>query len=81
MRERRTACAHGHRCQQDHAGCGDRRNFAKATGRPTKTDVLDAGVIAQFAAVAEPTLRRLPDAATRELAGRLVRAEIREHLR
>jgi transposase len=49
------------------------RDFAKAIGRLAKTDALDAGVLAQFAAVVKPALRPLPDAATRELAGLLAR--------
>jgi transposase len=49
------------------------RDFAKATGRLAKTDALDAQVLAHFAAVVKPALRRLPDAATRELAGLLAR--------
>ncbi len=49
------------------------RDFAKAMGQLAKTDVLDAHVLAQFAAVVQPTLRPLPDAATRELAGLLAR--------
>jgi len=49
------------------------RDFAKAIGRLAKTDVLDAQVLAQFAAVVKPALRPLPDAATRELAGLLAR--------
>lgn len=49
------------------------RDFAKATGRLAKTDALDAQLLAQFAAAVKPTLRPLPDAATRELAGLLAR--------
>jgi transposase len=49
------------------------RDFAKAVGRLAKTDVLDAEVLAHFAAVVKPALRPLPDAATRELAGLLAR--------
>jgi transposase len=49
------------------------RDFAKAVGRLAKTDVLDAQLLAQFAAVVKPALRPLPDAATRELAGLLAR--------
>lgn len=48
-------------------------DFAKATGRLAKTDALDARVLAHFAAVIHPTLRPLPDAATRELSALLAR--------
>ena len=43
------------------------RDFAKATGRLAKTDVLDARVIAHFAEAVRPTMRPLPDSDTREL--------------
>jgi transposase len=49
------------------------RDFARSTGRLAKTDALDAQVLAQFAAVVQPTLRPLPDAATRELSALLAR--------
>ena len=49
------------------------RDFARSTGRLAKTDVLDAHVLAQFAAAVRPTLRPIPDAATRELAALLAR--------
>ena len=49
------------------------RDFARATGRLAKTDALDAQVLAQFAAVVQPELRPLPDAATRELSALLAR--------
>jgi len=49
------------------------RDFAKALGQLAKTDALDAQVLARFAAVVQPALRPLPDAATRELAGLLAR--------
>lgn len=49
------------------------RDFARSTGRLAKTDALDAQVLAQFAAVVRPTLRPLPDAATRELSALLAR--------
>lgn len=45
------------------------RNFARATGRSAKTDVIDAHVLAQFAAVIQPPVRPLPDEETRELRG------------
>ena len=44
------------------------RDFARSTGRLAKTDALDADVLAQFAAAVRPSLRPIPDAATRELA-------------
>lgn len=44
------------------------RDFAKATGRLAKTDVLDAVVLARFAEAVKPEARSLPDAETRELA-------------
>ena len=43
------------------------RDFAKATGPWAKTDALDAGVIAHFAAAVRPTPRPLPDATTQHL--------------
>lgn len=43
------------------------REFARATGRLAKTDVIDAHVLAQFAEAVKPPLRPLPDAATQEL--------------
>jgi len=43
------------------------REFARATGRLAKTDVIDAHVLAQFAEGVKPPLRPLPDAATQEL--------------
>src|SRR5207302_9600220 len=49
------------------------RDFARSTGQLAKTDALDAQVLAQFAAVVRPTLRPLPDAATRELSALLAR--------
>jgi transposase len=49
------------------------RDFARSMGRLAKTDVLDAAVLAQFAAAVRPTLRPIPDAATRELAALLAR--------
>jgi transposase len=49
------------------------RDFARSTGRLAKTDALDARVLAQFAAAVRPTLRPIPDAATRELAALLAR--------
>lgn len=49
------------------------RDFARSTGQLAKTDALDAQVLAQFAAAVRPTLRPIPDAATRELAALLAR--------
>jgi len=49
------------------------RDFARATGKLAKTDVLDAQVIAFFAATIHPTPRPLPDAKTQELNAVLVR--------
>jgi transposase len=49
------------------------RDFARSTGRLAKTDRLDAQVLAHFAAVIRPSLRPLPDAATRELSALLAR--------
>jgi transposase len=47
---------------------GQVRAFARSTGRRAKTDRLDAQLLAQFAAVVQPTPRALPDDATQELA-------------
>lgn len=49
------------------------RDFAKATGQLAKTDVLDAAVLARFAAVIHPPERALPDPQTQELAAVLAR--------
>ena len=49
------------------------RDFAKATGRLAKTDVLDAKVMARFAATVKPAPRPLPDELARELADVLAR--------
>jgi transposase len=43
------------------------REFARATGRLAKTDVIDAHVLAQFREAVKPPMRPLPDAATQEL--------------
>jgi len=43
------------------------REFARATGRLAKTDVIDAHVLAQFGEAVKPPMRPLPDAATQEL--------------
>ncbi len=49
------------------------RDFAKATGRLAKTDVLDAQVLAHFAEAVHPEPRPLADAATQRLAALLER--------
>ncbi len=43
------------------------RDFAKAIGRFAKTDAIDAGVLARFAAQVQPPVRPLRDDATAEL--------------
>jgi transposase len=43
------------------------REFARASGRLAKTDAIDADVLAHYAAVMEPELRKMPDAQTRKL--------------
>lgn len=49
------------------------RDFAKATGRLAKTDVLDAQVLAHFAEAVQPEPRPLSDDATQRLAALLER--------
>lgn len=49
------------------------RDFAKATGRLAKTDVLDAQTLAHFAEAVRPTPRPLPDEQAQELAATLER--------
>jgi len=49
------------------------RDFAKGMGRHAKTDPIDAGVVAQFAAVVCPTPRRLLDQQAQELAALMAR--------
>ena len=44
------------------------RAFAKALGKRAKTDPIDAAVIAHFVEATKPTVRRLPDEATRQLS-------------
>jgi transposase len=44
------------------------RDFARSTGQLAKTDRLDAGMLARFAAVVRPTPRPVPSDATLELA-------------
>ena len=51
------------------------RDFAKATGRLVKTDVLDAQVLAHFAEAVRPAQRPLPDAQTQELTSLLTRRD------
>ena len=49
------------------------RDFAKALGQLAKTDALDAGVLAHFAAAVQPAVRPVPDAATQHLAALVTR--------
>ncbi len=49
------------------------RDFARAVGRLAKTDVLDAQVIAHFAAAVQPEQRPLPNAQEQELSAILSR--------
>ncbi len=49
------------------------REFARASGRLAKTDAIDADVLAHYAAVMEPELRKMPDAQTRKLRALLTR--------
>ena len=49
------------------------RDFAKATGRLAKTDVLDAQVLAHFAEAVRPEVRPLPDSDTQELHSLMAR--------
>jgi transposase len=49
------------------------REFARASGRLAKTDSIDAAVLANFAEVMKPQLRRLPDPETRKLGGLITR--------
>ena len=49
------------------------RDFARATGRLAKTDVIDAGLLARFGEVIQPDVRPLPDAHMQELRGLVVR--------
>src|SRR6266849_10140064 len=48
-------------------------NFAKSTGRRAKTDAIDAAVLAHFAEVMKPEVRRLPDPETRKLRALITR--------
>src|ERR1700730_1981462 len=49
------------------------RQFARASGRLAKTDTIDAAVLAHFAEVMQPELRRLPDPETRKLRALITR--------
>ncbi len=49
------------------------RDFAKATGQLAKTDRLDADILARFADVVRPALRRIPDEHAQELDALLTR--------
>jgi transposase len=49
------------------------RHFARSIGQNSKTDALDARVIAHFAEAVKPEARALPDEATRELQALLDR--------
>lgn len=49
------------------------RNFAKATGKLAKTDVIDAKVLAHFASAVRPEVRQIKDDETRELAALVTR--------
>ena len=49
------------------------RDFAKATGRLAKTDRLDAGVLARFAAAVRPRASAIPDEEARALQAILTR--------
>jgi transposase len=51
------------------------RQFARASGRLAKTDTIDAAVLAHFAEVMKPELRRLPDAETRKLRALVTRRD------
>jgi transposase len=52
------------------------RDFAKAIGQLAKTDALDAGILARFAEVVQPTPRPAPDAETQALAALLGRRQL-----
>lgn len=49
------------------------RDFAKATGRLAKTDVLDADILSRFGEVVRPEVRPMPDADAQELAALIQR--------
>jgi transposase len=52
---------------------GQVRAFARALGKRTKTDPIDAAVIAHFVEATAPAIRPLPDAATRHLGDLVAR--------
>jgi hypothetical protein len=49
------------------------RAFAQALGKRSKTDLIDAAVIAHFAEATKPKLRQMPDEVTRLLADLVAR--------
>ena len=49
------------------------RDFARATGRLAKTDVIDAGMLARYGEAVQPEVRSLPDADMQALRGLVVR--------
>lgn len=49
------------------------RAFGRAVGQRAKTDPIDAGLIARFAAMTRPAIRPLPDEATQHLADLVAR--------
>src|SRR5215468_5862601 len=49
------------------------RDFAKATGKLTKTDKVDAQVLAHFGEAVKPEVRQMPDEQTQALAALLTR--------
>lgn len=49
------------------------RKFARASGQRAKTDAIDAAVLAHFAEVMKPELRRFPDPETRKLRALITR--------
>jgi transposase len=51
------------------------RDFAKATGRLAKTDKLDAGILAFYAATLKPEPSPFPEQALRDLKARVVRRQ------
>jgi len=52
------------------------RDFARATGRLTKTDALDAPILARFAEAVQPPARPTAAAGAQELAGLLARRRL-----
>jgi transposase len=49
------------------------RSYAKSLGQLAKTDLIDAPILARFAAAVQPDPRPLPDAETREIEGLITR--------